>query len=383
DSSYEKGLYDLEWGRLYLQMKDLPAAWASLRSAGDAFSKGGLTQDKGISLLWLIAVQMQDRNFDIGTDEDEVDSILDQNQYFHPLSMAAFQIQGWLEAHASGEAFRERLEPLYQHALQMRSTFPVIRKRIRKQNSSNALHPSFKMTINSFGRSQVFIRGRLVTNAQWKTRAVRELFFYLLNATRPMTKEEIGAVLWPEVSADHLRLRFKNNIYRLRNATDQNVIVYENETYAFNHALNYVHDLDLFNAAVREAGNADEPAEQIRHYQTAVELVRGHYLEDFDSTWVLPERERLEQVYLDALVSLARQLYGTGNLTQAIRTCQKAIAWDACFEEAYRLQMQIHAAAGDRIAFVRQYQILQDTLKKELGVSPSPETETLYRSIAP
>jgi two-component SAPR family response regulator len=204
----------------------------------------------------------------------------------------------------------------------------------------------------------------------------------MLSASRPMKKEEIGAVLWPEVTDEVLRLRFKNNMYRLRNATSQNVILYGNELYAFNHELNPSYDLETFRSTLERARRESDIAEQIRHYRTAVDLVRGRYLEDFDSTWVLSERERLEQEYLDALISLARLQFKVGNLSQALTTCRKALAWDNCFEEAHRLMMEIHAASGDRTALARQYQRLAEILMRELGVSPSEETENLYRTLA-
>jgi two-component SAPR family response regulator len=238
-----------------------------------------------------------------------------------------------------------------------------------------------KLTIKALGKSLVTINEKAITTSQWKARAVRELFYYLVAASRPMTKEEIGAILWPEASAEQLRLRFKNNIYRLRNATDQNVILYENELYSFNREFNYAYDVEDFASHLRKAKQSTDLLQQILHYRDAVELVRGRYLEDIDSTWVLPERERLEQEYLDALLTLARLLVKAGDPAMAIHFCQKAVAWDGCFEEAHRVLMEIFAVTGDRIALRRQYQYLHKRLAKELGVAPSVETEALFRSL--
>jgi two-component SAPR family response regulator len=239
-----------------------------------------------------------------------------------------------------------------------------------------------KLTIKALGKSLVTINEKAITTSQWKARAVRELFLFLLAAPRPMTKEEIGAALWPEASPEQLRLRFKNNIYRLRNATDQNVIVYENELYSFNREFNYIHDVEAFASHLQNAKQSTDLSQQIQHYRAAVELVRGRYLEDIDSTWTLPEREHLEQEYLDALLVLARLLVKVGDFSGAIQICQKAVAWDSCFEEAHRLLMEIFAAIGDRYALKQQYRALQKNLAKELGVPPSAETEALFRSLA-
>lgn len=245
---------------------------------------------------------------------------------------------------------------------------------------NNATLSLKKLTILTLGKPQVLVNEKAITVAQWKSSAARELFFYLLAASRPLSKEEIGAILWPDATAEQLRLRFKNNIYRLRNATDQNVIVYENNLYSFNREFNYSHDLQTYTTALQKAKQSMELSQQIQHYRAAVDLVRGRYLEGIYSTWVLLERERLEQEYMDTLLALARLLVKAGNPYQAIQMCQKAVVWDGCFEEAHRLLMEIYAATGDWDALRRQYQSLKQNLKKELGTAPSTETETLFRS---
>ena len=43
--------------------------------------------------------------------------------------------------------------------------------------------------------------------------------------------------------------------------------------------------------------------------------------------------------------------------------------------------MRAYAALGDRVSIVRRYQASKAALEEGLGISPSQETETLYRDL--
>jgi ATP/maltotriose-dependent transcriptional regulator MalT len=382
NSNYDMGLYRLEWGCIQLQTGNIQTAQESLVQAADTFRHGGLKLETGLSLLWLVAARRQAAAAGKTSRETkELVRLLGEKQYFHPLSMTIHQVINWLDEEGLETELRKQFAPSLAYAVQTRKRFPALCRWARRMTGNTAALFLKKLTILTLGKPQVLINDKAITVAQWKSSAARELFFYLLAASRPLSKEEIGAILWPDASAEQLRLRFKNNIYRLRNATDQNVIVYENNLYSFNREFNYSLDLETYTSALQKAKQSTELSQQIQHYRTAIGLVRGRYLEGIYSTWVLPERERLEQEYLDALLALARLLVKAGNPFQAIQICQKAVAWDGCFEDAHRLLMEIYAATGDRDALRRQHQSLKKILKNSLGSVPSAETEKLFRSL--
>ena len=93
------------------------------------------------------------------------------------------------------------------------------------------------------------------------------------------------------------------------------------------------------------------------------------------------ERERLNQIYLSALLTLANLFQKQAQLEKALVISQRAVEYEPTFEEAYCLSMQIYKRLGDRNSIIRIYQTCRDALQRRLDLPPSQETEALYRSL--
>jgi two-component SAPR family response regulator len=210
---------------------------------------------------------------------------------------------------------------------------------------------------------------------------VRELFFYFLCKGTAVTKEQVASALWPgENDPQAIKQRFKAYIFRLRRATRRDIVVFDDEYYGFNFALDYEYDVEAFETFLARARSTREPAEKIDNYLKAVELAQKPYLAEVNLPWVLGERERLDQVLLGALMELAELQLSTQKLNEACATAQHAIRVDPYREEAYRLLMKIHSASLDRPAIHKQYQACKSALA-EIGLSPSLETQQLYQKL--
>jgi DNA-binding SARP family transcriptional activator len=228
----------------------------------------------------------------------------------------------------------------------------------------------------------VWVNGRLLSASDWQTQAVRELYFYFLAMNKPVTKEQVGAVLWPDTTEPaRLKLRFKNEIYRLRRAVGQDTILYEDEYYQLNPAIDHEYDVEAFEAYLNSAKSAVLPADQIIYYQKAVELARGPYLEDLGALWVAPERERLQQAFLSAALTLAGLYQRDGKWTTALQVCQQMLEQDGTCEAAYRLSMQIYGRMGDKAALIRTYRHCEESMRDVFGLPPSEDTQSLYQKL--
>ena len=145
--------------------------------------------------------------------------------------------------------------------------------------------------------------------------------------------------------------------------------------------MDYEYDVEAFESYLTRARKAKDPAERIESRQKAVDLIQGPYLGEVDTLWAVSERERLGQMYVSALEELAHLYLDANQLERCLSICQLAIDQNRCNEAVYQLEMRAYAALGDRASIIRSYGVCRTTLKEGLGLSPSPETDLLYREL--
>jgi len=139
-------------------------------------------------------------------------------------------------------------------------------------------------------------------------------------------------------------------------------------------------DVETFEAHMASAQQVlqQDPEAAGAHYQQAIALYRGDFLQDCDEeVWLAPRRQSLRQSYLNALLTLGRFLFTQQQYTQAAEMYHQVISYESVHEEAYRELIRCSARMGDRIQAVRHFQRLHERLHDELGVAPTSETAAL------
>jgi len=113
--------------------------------------------------------------------------------------------------------------------------------------------------------------------------------------------------------------------------------------------------------------------------EAAIELYGGELLEgESAGDWHLERRDRLQQLYLEALEVAGRQLREAGRMAEAAEVYRRWIVADDLGEEAYRLRMVCLEATGEMQEALRLYRKLVKVLERELGVEPEPATRAIY-----
>jgi DNA-binding SARP family transcriptional activator/TPR repeat protein len=380
-SYYELGLHALESGRLNLSSGCPRAAVPDLQTALENFERGGLKAETAWARLWLAAAMVEAGETESASRMLTAALHSVEGGKLPPSFLATgLQVRGWLAALGEDGRAEPHVRSFLQEVDSFHEQLASMRRRLRRLTSAVSVDEP-DLVIRAFGKSQVRRQGHAVTNAQWHSRIVRELFFLLVHLKKPLTKEQIGEILWPGSKPEDLKLRFKNELYRLRRAVGQEVILFDGSGYRFNRDLEIEYDVDTFRASLSRARSTRSADEKLRAYEEAVALVRGPYLEDIDSTWVLTDREQLQQEYLNAMLALAELRLDRKDMEGALKTCYYVLAADRTFEEAHRLMMRIYAARGNRTGVVDQYQACREALEGELGVPVSAETEALYQQL--
>ena len=140
-------------------------------------------------------------------------------------------------------------------------------------------------------------------------------------------------------------------------------------------------DVAAFSALLAKAEQAVNRAAARAALEQAVALYAGELLPACYDDWVLRERERLHQQYLDALEQVSRLCTEQGDLSAALVLCPTAGA----SRPAPRIRLQALNASvpgsGDRARALRVYHTCATLLTDELGVEPSPETQVLYQRL--
>src|SRR5262249_23792631 len=113
----------------------------------------------------------------------------------------------------------------------------------------------------------------------------------------------------------------------------------------------------------------------------AIELHRGPLLAGYYDDWILPERQRLADLYTQALRRLAHGFCQAGDLDRALDCARRAVNADPLREETHADRTRCLITAGQPAAGRRQYRELERVLADELGTSPSTATRALARQI--
>jgi LuxR family transcriptional regulator, maltose regulon positive regulatory protein len=379
-SVYERGMWSLLQGRNHLLRHDPKKAIALLRESKESFIQDGRESESQWSTVWLIAAYEQAGQVENArTEFREIAGI--RNKPAHAVLIALHQANTYLRALQNdpqvGKSFGSLLDKSRRLGERILSA-----RRILRRHAQSIQMPSAGLVIRSFGRAEVSVNGRIVAMSEWRTKSVRDLFFYFLFRQDALTKEQIGEDLWPEITDPQLlKARFKDEIYRLRRAVGKNAIVFDEVYYRFNRTLDYEYDVEAFESYLTVARKSKDIRKRTECYQKAVDLVQGHYLSEVDTHWVVEERERLGHLYVLALEELAQLYLDSNQIEQCLSVCQRALTQNRYNETIYQVEMRAYAALGDRASIARLYQASKVALEEGLGISPSQETEALYREL--
>jgi LuxR family transcriptional regulator, maltose regulon positive regulatory protein len=379
-SVYERGLWALLEGRSHLLNDNSKKAIPLLQECKSLFIQDGRDFEIQLSMIWL-SVAFDTAGLREKARNELKELLALEANSDHAVLVTLRQVDAWLSGLENDPEIGRQLRRLLDRSRRLSLKMPAIRRTLRLHSKSIQM-PVASLTIRAFGRPEVMVNGRSIAMSDWRTQSVRDLFFYFLYMQEAVTKEQIGEALWPEVEEPQaLKARFKNEIYRLRRAAGKNVIVFNDEYYLFNRALDYEYDVEAFDSHVKRARKAAEKKERIEHLQKAVDLVHGPYLADIDASWATLERERLRLGSAAALEELAQLYLDTNQLEACHSICQLALDHDPCHEIIYQIEMRAYAAIGDRASIARRYQACKAVLMGKLGIAPSEETDLIYREL--
>lgn len=381
NSSHDKQYLNLEWAMLDLSNGEFKASYEKSREAYEYFNAGG-QQNESMRAAFSCALALAgegEKDLSLQYLELVLPTLL-ENNYATPLIVQAQEFKDLLTSVKGKHDLKHQFSRILERVETFENKLPETRRKIRHQAMIVPFAPP-RMIIQSFGKAQVHMSNRLVSNSDWQTQTSRDMFFLFLAHPEGLTKEQVGLYFWPDATPDELKLRFKNTLYRLRRAVGRQTILLQDDYYQFNWSLDYEYDVETFMTSIEQSQKAKEIKDKIQFLKTAIAHYKGEYLSEIDEIWAITDRQRYYQMYLDALMRLAAMYMERKAYKTALRYCYQALTEDACLEDAHRLAMRIHAATGNRAAIVRQYERCRVALNKEISAPPSQQTRELYETL--
>ncbi|HYR12061.1 MAG TPA: BTAD domain-containing putative transcriptional regulator [Longimicrobium sp.] len=185
---------------------------------------------------------------------------------------------------------------------------------------------------------------------------------------RPVGRERLLALLWPELSAEAARHNLSETLYVLRKELGEEVVTSLGDEVALNPAA-LRSDVAEFQAALEEGRREDA----VRAYGGP--LLDGFHVSDAPDfeRWVDAERDRLARAYARALEELAAGAEGSGDPVGAAGWWRRLAAHDPYSSRVVLRLARALDAAGERAPALRAAAAHATFLREELGVEPDAE----------
>jgi DNA-binding SARP family transcriptional activator len=214
------------------------------------------------------------------------------------------------------------------------------------------------------------------------TKKTQALLTYLaLPLDRSHPRDKLASLLWGDMPDTQALGNLRQALTRIRRVLPRpllRALVYDGKTVALDSSLVEV-DAGRFEQLV-----ADGKPES---FEQAAVLYRGDLLagltlaERSFEDWLMPERERLHELALQALARLLAHQQELRLAEAAIQTGLRLLALDPLQEAVHRAVMRLYTELGRREAALRQYQRCVSILRRELAAEPELETQRLYQEI--
>jgi predicted ATPase/DNA-binding SARP family transcriptional activator len=239
------------------------------------------------------------------------------------------------------------------------------------------------LRVRALGTASVELGDVALTAADWGYAKPRELLFLLVTSP-PLTREQVGAALWPDLSRKQLGNALHTALRELRRALgDPEWVLYTGGRYSFNRARGHDCDVDTFEEALASASRARPAEAALPDLQRAIAAYGGDFLAGMSAgEWANSRRDELRRRFESALLAVGRMQAKAGRYQAAVTAFRRAIEHEPLNESAHRELMTCWEHLGETARAVRHYEELVTLLREQVGVPPAAETTELYRRLA-
>jgi len=231
------------------------------------------------------------------------------------------------------------------------------------------------LTILVLGPPQILVDSVAVAVPRRRARA---LVYYLAVQRRPVHRERLLALFWPDHDRTAARQLLRTTLHGVRQAVGPLIEGEEDLSISSDVEVDY---RTLADAVTAPAVDETALARALARYRD--DLLAGFTLPDAVpfTEWLAAEREHARLLAVRGYTRLARVAGARGDIAAALTALDRALAFDPLQEDLQREAIRLHYLAGDRVGAIRRYEQFRNLLDAELGVPPMRETRDLYDAI--
>lgn len=235
------------------------------------------------------------------------------------------------------------------------------------------------------GEFRVLVDGAPCQPDGWARKKSRALVQILaLQARHSMHREQVLDGLWPHLDPAAATNQLYKTLHHARRALEPDLAPRAESRFLRVEGdvvrLAALHEVWVDADAFEIRANAALTTGNVDALDEALALYGGDLLPDsLYEEWTEDRRERLALLYQRVLfrsaeIHAARER-GSG---RAIELLDRLVAIDSLHEDAHRLLIHLYGQRGEFGRAARQYEICRETLDRELGVRPDPETTAVF-----
>lgn len=228
------------------------------------------------------------------------------------------------------------------------------------------------LRISALGPLNIHHQGRLLMERDWRSPKVKRLFFFLLShRDRKTEREVLLETFWPEKEPEAAANNFSSILYYLRKALGPDTIRYEKGLCWLNTSGIWC-DVFVFEQSVKagmESLTAGHHQRAKQWLHNAIALYSGDYLEEYlYDDWLEMERQRLQSLYIDALIKAAKLWAKEANYQEAIALLKKVPLKDFYASQVVALLVEYLILSGKTSEAKRIYRYYQELYWEETGM---------------
>lgn len=211
------------------------------------------------------------------------------------------------------------------------------------------------------------------------------LAYLVLHRSAPQDRSHLAFLLWPDSTEARAHSSLRKLLHQLRQALPDldHFLHADRQTLYWQPDADYTWTFDIqeFEQAISQATEAQNTTTRRQALERVQHLYRGDLLPSCYDEWILPERDRLRLLFIQATERLITLLEQERDYDAAIRAAQHLLRQDPIHEATYRQLMRLYALHGDRAAALRVYHTCVTALERELGAEPSEVTHRAYEAL--